>query len=71
MHSEKAGDPIRVAGPSSAVGSESDCESRGPHIFVEIYHELISTVILSLPLIEEGQMTVSGENMCTKYWLTA
>ena len=24
-----------------------------------------------LPLIQEGQMYVSGESMCTKYWLTA
>ena len=27
-----------------------------PHTFVEIYHELISTVILPLPLFQEGQM---------------
>ena len=24
-----------------------------------------------LPLIEEGQLSVTGENMSTKYWLTA
>ena len=42
-----------------------------PHTFVEIYHEIISTVILPLPLIQEGQMSVSGESRCTKYWLTA
>ena len=24
-----------------------------------------------LPLIQEGQLSVTGENMCTKYWLTA
>ena len=41
------------------------------HIFVEIYHEIIPTVILPLPLIQEGQLSVSGESMCTKYWLTA
>ena len=28
-------------------------------------HEIFSTVILSLPLIQEGQMSVSGERMCT------
>ena len=33
--------------------------------FVEIDHEIFSTVILSLPLIQEGQMSVSGERMCT------
>ena len=36
-----------------------------PHTFVEIYHEIISTVILPLPLIQEGQMSVSSEFMCT------
>ena len=36
------------------------------HTFVEIYHELISTAILPLPLIQEMQMSDSGESMCTK-----
>ena len=35
------------------------------HSFVEINHEIFSTVILSLPLIQEGQLSVSGERMCT------
>ena len=35
------------------------------HSFVEIDNEIISTVILSLPLIQEGQLSVSGERMCT------
>ena len=35
------------------------------HSFVEIDHEIFSTAILSLPLIQEGQMSVSGERMCT------
>ena len=34
------------------------------HSFVEIDHEIFSTVILSLPLIQEGQLSVSGEKMC-------
>ena len=33
--------------------------------FVEIGHEIFSTVILSFPLIQEGQLSVSGERMCT------
>ena len=33
--------------------------------FVENDHEIFSTVILSLPLIQEGQLSVSGERMCT------
>ena len=40
--------------------------SRGrQHSFVEIDREIFSTVILSLPLIQEGQLSVSGERMCT------
>ena len=35
------------------------------HSFVEIDHEIFSTVILSLPLIQEGQLSVSGERMYT------
>ena len=33
--------------------------------FVEIDHEIFSTLIFSLPLIQEGQLSVSGERMCT------
>ena len=35
------------------------------HSFVEIDREIFSTVILSLPLIQEGQLSISGERMCT------
>ena len=31
-------------------------------------HENISTAILPLPLIQEEQLSVPGERMCTKYW---
>ena len=31
-------------------------------------HGKISTTILSLPLIQEGQLSVTGEKMGTKYW---
>ena len=40
------------------------CRGR-QHSFVEIDHEIFSTIILSLPLIQEGQLSVSGERMCT------
>ena len=33
--------------------------------FVEIDREIFSTVILSLPLIQEGQLSVTGERICT------
>ena len=35
------------------------------HSFVETGHEIFSTVILFLPLIQEGQLSVYGERMCT------
>ena len=41
------------------------------HTFIEIDHEIFSTVFLLLPLIQEGLMSVTNESMCTKYWLTA
>ena len=37
----------------------------------DIGHENISTAILPLPLIQEEQLSVNGERMYTKYWLTA
>ena len=36
-----------------------------PYSFVEIDHEIFSKIILSLPLIQKGQLSVSGERMCT------
>ena len=38
------------------------CRGR-QHSVIEIDHEIFSTVILSLPLIQEGQLSVSGERM--------
>ena len=35
------------------------------HSFVEIDHEIFYTIILSLPLIQKGQLSVSAERMCT------
>ena len=62
------------AGLGGAVGCASDwrpgglgfdpCRGR-QHSFVEIDQEIVSTAILSLPLIQEGQLSVSGERMCT------
>ena len=40
------------------------CRGR-QHSFVEIDNEIFSMVILSLPLIQEGQLSVSGEGMGT------
>ena len=35
------------------------------HSFLEIGHETFSTFILSLLLIQDGQLSVSGERVCT------
>ena len=74
--------PSNRAGNVSGYRCVSDCRSRGrefepgparSHTFVEIDHEIISTVIL-LPfrwIIQEGLLSVTSESMCTNYWLTA
>ena len=63
-----------MRGLGGSVGCASDWrpEGRGfnprrdrQHSFVEIDHEIFSTAILPLPLIQEGQLSVSGERMCT------
>ena len=35
------------------------------HSFVEMGHKIISKAIISLPLIQVGQLSVTGERMCT------
>ena len=54
------------AGPRSTVGSAPDSSIRGPGFDTRSGH-ILSCL---LPLIQEGQLSVSGESMCTKYWLT-
>ena len=60
----------------SSIGSEFAWQASGPefdphvrHILSwRLGHENISTAILPLPLIQEEQLSVTGERMCTKYW---
>ena len=63
-----------TTGLGGSVGCASDWRPGGrgfdprrdrQHSFVEIDHEIFCTVILSLLLIQEGQLSVSGEGMCT------
>ena len=50
-----------------------DCRSRGGKLesqlgqmtFMEIHHEIISMVILPILLIQEGQLSVTGESRYT------
>ena len=60
--------PIRCAGPRtcSAVGSASDSRAKGPGFDTRLGH-LLSFL---LPLFQERQLSVTGEGLCTKYWLT-
>ena len=52
------------------LGSVYACaQSRGCKF--ESQNQIISMVIIYLPLIQEGQLSVTGKSMCTKYWLTA
>ena len=68
-----------MVGPGSWVACMSDWYSGGcgfdppvrQHSLVAVGQEIISTAILSLPLIQVGQLSVTGERMCTKFWLTA
>ena len=40
-----------------------------PHILSWRFgYEIISTAILPLQLIQEEQLSITGERMCTKYW---
>ena len=60
-------------GPGSSGGCASawHADGRGfnprvlQHSLVEIGYEIISTAILSLPLIQVGQLSATGERMCT------
>ena len=63
-------------GRGSSIGSEFAWHASGPefdphvrHILSwRLGHENISTAIFPLPLIQEEQLSVTGERMCTKYW---
>ena len=66
--------PLNSKSLGGSVGCASDWRPGGrgfdpcwgrQHSFVEIDHEIFSTVILSRPLVQEGQLSVSGERMCT------
>ena len=52
----------RLTGDKEVVGSSPP---GWQHFFVEIDYEIFSAVILSLPLIQEGQLSVSGKRMYT------
>ena len=53
-------------GLHSAVGRASDSRARGSRFDTWSGH-LLSFL---LPLFQEGQLSLTDESMCTKYWLT-
>ena len=60
------------AGRASSPGKQTVAGSilkLGTYVRWRFGHEKNSTTILSLPLIQEGQLLVTGKRMCTKYWL--
>ena len=61
---------LGVCGPFYLPGAvaRSDSHVRQNILSLRFGHEKISTTILSLPLIQEGQLSVTGERMGTKYW---
>ena len=64
------------AGPHSAIGNVRSQRyvvryPVRPHTFLQIDHEIVSTVSFSLPLIQEGQLSATGEGMGNDYSLTA
>ena len=67
---------VKQTGRGSSIGSVFAWHASGPefdphvrHILSwRLGHENISTAILPLPLIQEEQLSVTGERMCTKYW---
>ena len=67
---------VCIAGRGSSIGSAFAMHASGPEFEPHVRHNLswrlghenISTAILPLPLIQEEQLSVIGERMCTKYW---
>ena len=67
---------VLSTGRGSLIGSEFAWHASSPefdphvrHILSwRLGHENISTAILLLPLIQEEQLSVTGERICTKYW---
>ena len=56
-----------LAGPRSAVGRASDSRDKVPGLDTRSGQKLSFLLLL----IQEGQLSVAGENMHTKYWKTS
>ena len=58
---------VKITRPGSKT-EDPGVVSLARSTFVEIDHEIISTVIL-LPLIQEELLSATVESMCMKYWV--
>ena len=56
---------VHLTGDQEVAGCGFDPRPGRQHSFVEIDHEIFSTFIFSLPLIQEWHLSVSGERMIT------
>ena len=67
---------FQIAGRGSSIGSVSAWHANGREFDPHVQHilswrlgrEKNSTAVLPLPLIQEEQLSVTGERMCTKCW---
>ena len=62
------GSSIGCAAAWYADGHGFDPQVRQNILSSRFGHEKISTTILSLPLMQEGQVSVTSERMGSKYW---
>ena len=58
-------DVIYLCKLDARLTSDQEVAGSTPPGRQQIDHEIFSTVLLSLQLIQEGQLSVSGERMCT------
>ena len=65
-----------MTGRGSSIGSEFAWHASGPEFDPHVWHilswrlghENISTAIVPPPLVQEEQLSVTGERISTKYW---
>ena len=63
---------LSAASPTADPGFASSIPAKSlTFVKIDHDHEIISMIILLLPLMQEGLLSVTSESMCTKYWLTA
>ena len=61
-----ATEPGRLAQSGASLTANQGVEPRSGHILsLRFGHEKLSTTIITLPLIQEGQLSVTGERMDT------